>query len=214
MKKEKWANAFESRDDRRAKKRMAVLRAGAYLFNKQGFERTTLDDIAKALNVTKRTLYYYIDSKDEILIECNRHAVETMKEIAEDIRRREGPPLERIERYLRHYMGFLADDMGVCLILSVDLPLEEPYAGIMREGRRKGDMTMRALIEEGIADGSIAPCDPRLTTAAIFGAFNWVPHWNTRPNPAPLNEIADSYIPFVINGLKARPEAKDAETVG
>ena len=118
MTKEKWASAFESRDDRRAKKRMAVLRAGAYLFNKQGFERTTLDDIAKALNVTKRTLYYYIESKDEILIECNRHAVESMKEITDDIRRREGPPLERIERYLRHYMGFLADDMGVCLILG------------------------------------------------------------------------------------------------
>ena len=81
MSREKWAHAFETKEDRRTKKRMAVLRVGASLFNERGFDRTTLDDIAEALNVTKRTLYYYIDSKEEILHECNLRGAEIMRDI-------------------------------------------------------------------------------------------------------------------------------------
>ena len=204
MSREKWAHAFETKEDRRTKKRMAVLRVGASLFNERGFDRTTLDDIAEALNVTKRTLYYYIDSKEEILHECNLRGAEIMRDIV-DLTHDQGlPPLERIEALLRRYVTFLADDMGICVVLSISQPLAGFDTDELRTQRGKVDRTMRALIQEGIRDGSIRPCDPRLTTAAIFGSFNWVPHWNRGRNQVPLEQIAESYIALAINGLKAR----------
>ena len=41
---------------------MAVLRTAAQLFNERGFHATSLDDIAERLNVSKPTLYYYIEN--------------------------------------------------------------------------------------------------------------------------------------------------------
>lgn len=199
----KWENAFEKQDDRRRKKRMAVLRAGAWLFNQRGFERTTLDDIADALKVTKRTLYYYVSSKEEILVQCNIRAVEKIKEIVEDVFEAEGEALDLIEKLLWKYIYFLEDDMGVCLILSVKTQIPEADAAKLREGRRMIDHALRTLIKQGIADGSIAPCNPKLTAAAIFGAFNWVPYWNTGNNAIPLAEIASNNIKFILKGLRA-----------
>lgn len=203
MTREKWAHAFETKEDRRSKKRTAVLRVGASLFNERGFDRTTLDDIAEALNVTKRTLYYYIDSKEEILHECNLRGAEIMRDIVDSSHDQGLPVLERIEALLRRYVTFLADDMGICVVLSISQPLTGFEKGELRAQRGKVDKALRALIQEGIEDGSIRPCDPRLTTAAIFGSFNWVPHWNRGKNPVSLEDIAESYISFALNGLKA-----------
>jgi AcrR family transcriptional regulator len=62
------------RDNRFMEKKAAVLTAAAGLFNRQGFENTPLSDLADALNVTKPTLYYYVSSKDELLLEISRTA--------------------------------------------------------------------------------------------------------------------------------------------
>lgn len=203
MNKPKWSHAFESKDDRRKKKRMAVLRAGAWLFNERGFDRTTLDDIAEALNVTKRTLYYYVKSKDEILVQCNLRGVEMMRELVESSQDKSLPALKRIEALLHGYFDFLSDDMGLCVVLSTDVPLAPKEREIVFSERRKIDHAMRNMIRDGIEDGTIRPCDPKLTTAAIFGALNWVPYWNRGPHSVPVEAVAAAHIEFILQGLRA-----------
>ncbi len=74
----------------------------------------------------------------------------------------------------------------------------------MREGRRSLDGLLRNLIRAGVEDGSIAPNDVRLTAAAMFGAFNWIPHWNRSDNPVSHDVIAENYIALLIDGLRRR----------
>jgi TetR/AcrR family transcriptional regulator len=49
-------------------------------------------------------------------------------------------------------------------------------AKLVRE-RDKFERALRALVREGIADGSVAPCDPKLAIFVILGAMNWVTKW-------------------------------------
>ena len=73
-----WDTA-SNRALQREVKRNAVLQTAAQLFNERGFHATSLDDIAERLNVTKPTLYYYVESKDQILLECVRTALDLMR---------------------------------------------------------------------------------------------------------------------------------------
>ena len=43
--------------------------------------------------------------------------------------------------------------------------------------RDRFERALRALVKEGIEDGSIVPCDPKLAIFVILGALNWVPKW-------------------------------------
>ncbi|MCP4315022.1 MAG: TetR/AcrR family transcriptional regulator [Hyphomicrobiales bacterium] len=199
-----WNNAVSNRDEQRRQKRLAVLGTGARLFNVRGFDRTTLDDIASELNVSKRTLYYYVSNKEEILFECSRLALEFMQDTLIRCRDPDIPALERIALLLHGYAQLLADDMGACLVLSKDIPLSEPNSDVLREGRRSLDGLLRNLIRAGVEDGSIAPNDVRLTAAAMFGAFNWIPHWNRSDNPVSHDVIAENYIALLIDGLRRR----------
>lgn len=44
-----------------------VLEAAYKLFRRQGYNRVTMDDIAEAAALTKRTLYHHFNSKDQLL---------------------------------------------------------------------------------------------------------------------------------------------------
>jgi AcrR family transcriptional regulator len=50
-----------------AETRKKILDAGYALFRRKGFTRVSMDDIASAAKLTKRTLYYHFKSKDELL---------------------------------------------------------------------------------------------------------------------------------------------------
>lgn len=199
-----WTEVTLNRDDPREQKRMAVLRTGARLFNARGFDRTSLDDIASELNVSKRTLYYYVKNKDDILFECNRLALEFMQEAMDNSKNPDMPPLERLSIVMRSYMDLLSNEFGACLTLSKDRVLSDDSQKILRNGRRKLDRAVRELIEQGIADGTIAPCEPKLAAAALFGAFNWVPHWNIEGDRDAYADIADNFLTIFLEGLRSR----------
>ena len=69
MKASPWKKPADRQKEREIK-RDAVLRAAAQAFNENGFHKTSLDDVAERLNVTKPTIYYYVKNKDQILFEC------------------------------------------------------------------------------------------------------------------------------------------------
>ncbi|MEX1035205.1 MAG: TetR/AcrR family transcriptional regulator [Sneathiella sp.] len=199
-----WNEVALNRNDPREQKRMAVLRSGARLFNARGFDRTSLDDIASELNVSKRTLYYYVKNKDDILFECNRLALEFMQETMDNSQNLDVPPLERLAIFMASYMDLLSNEFGACLALSKDRVLSDDSRKILRNGRRKLDQAVRELIEQGVADGTIAPCEPKLAAAALFGAFNWVPHWHNDGNRDAYANIADNFLRIFLEGLRAR----------
>jgi AcrR family transcriptional regulator len=199
-----WNEVTFDQDGLREQKRMAVLRTGARLFNEHGFDRTSLDDIASELNVSKRTLYYYVKNKDDILFECNRLALEFMQETLANSQNNDLPPLDRITMIMKSYMELLSNDFGACLVLSKDTILAEESQRILRDGRRKLDHAVRELLQKGMDDGSITPCDPRTAAAALFGAFNWVPHWRLNGNKESNAKIGADFIDIFLNGLRTR----------
>jgi len=60
------------------------------------------------------------------------------------------------------------------------------------------------LVDQGIKEGTIAPCDPKFVAAALFGAFNWVPHWIKNNDVALYAETTEQFLKIFIEGLRAR----------
>lgn len=201
---------LDSREEARRAKRRAVLETGARMFNRRGYDRTKLDDIAAELSVSKRTLYYYVANKDDILFQCNVVAYETIEPALAICEDRSIAPLERIRVLLRAYARMLSTDFGACLVLTRENQLAPESAAMLRDSRRRVDLALRILVEEGQADGSIAPRPPALVSAAIFGAFNWLPHWRLPEKSPGYEEIGETYLDLLLTGIVAAPRPDPA----
>lgn len=194
----------DERKRERGEKREAVLSAAVKSFNEQGFRATSLDDVAASLNVTKPTIYYYFKTKDDILFECVRRGLEGIRDAAEAVEAANGNGMVRLRALLHDYAVTMTKDFGMCVIRTADHELAPKSRAKFRALKREIDETIRRVIEEGMADGSIARGDARIATFTATGALNWIAKWFDPSGPLTSDEVAAATVDMLMAGLAPR----------
>ncbi|MBM6592607.1 TetR/AcrR family transcriptional regulator [Microvirga pudoricolor] len=200
MKASPWKKTADRQKERELK-RDAVLRAAAQAFNENGFHKTSLDDVAERLNVTKPTIYYYVKNKDQILFECVRIGLERLEDASAEISGTSETGLSRLVSLWRVYAQIVTEDFGRCLILVGEDPLPQDTRRELRALKGRIDKRFRSVIAEGIADGSIRTCDPKMAAFAAAGALSWIARWYDPRGPLKPEELADQIIDLLIHGV-------------
>jgi AcrR family transcriptional regulator len=187
-----------------ALKREAVIVAAARAFAARGYHNTSLDGLAASLKVTKPTLYLYVQNKEAMLFECFRAGLAQIQATLEECEQAPGPARERLFAFIRGYASAIVGDYGWCMLRAEDQHLGATMSRRIKLLKAGIDRRMRALIEAGVADGSIRPCDTRMTAFALAGALNWMGHWYREDASLKPIEIADRFIDFFNRGLRGR----------
>lgn len=201
---------FDSRRRARDEKREAVLRTAVQLFLEQGYHRATLNEVAERLNITKPALYNYFRGKDEILFECWALGQERVDELIAEINAGGGSGLAKLRKLVRAYAEVMATDFGASLVRFDPRDLSEKNSRIVRAAKRSIDRTFRKYITEGIADGSIKPCDPKMTAFVIAGSLNWIGHWFQPGGELSAEAIASEFAVRLTEGLAVKSARKRA----
>ena len=202
-----WAAAPDRAQQREAK-RSAVLQAAAQLFNERGFHATSLDDSAARLQVSKPTLYYYVKNKDQILIECVREGLQLTIDGIEASRAAGGKAIDQLMACMQVYARIVMLDFGMCLIRVGDEELPPDSRKELRRLKAGIDQEFRRLVAAGVAEGSLAPCDPKLTAFAIAGALSWIGRWYRPDGEYTPEQIAEQCIATLCAGVLRRPDAQ------
>ncbi len=198
-----FRSAAQKSEEREAK-RNAVLRAAVRMFNERGFHATSLDDVATTLGITKPTIYHYLGNKDQVLLECVTIGLQQLLDAAETARGEPGTGIDRLRRFLQRYAEINMDDFGRCVIRTGDEVLSRVSAKRYRELKRAIDTAMRRLIEEGIADGSIPPLDPKILAFTLAGALNWPARWYDPEGARSAPDIAGQMVALLSTGFAPR----------
>jgi len=204
------SKAFTTRRRDPATKRDAVLQTAAQLFLEKSYGRTSLNDVADRLNITKPALYHYFRNKEEILLECYRVGAGLIAGILNDIAARCATGLEKVEAFVYAYANVMTVNFGRCVMRLDDGDLTSDALVEVRGYKRKIDRRLRSFIQEGIEDGSITDCDAKIAAFSIAGALNWICMWYEPAGPLPAEEIATQFARTLTQGLAAKRRRKEA----
>ncbi len=186
----------------RESKREAVLLAAARVFRERGVHNTTLDDIASFLNVTKPTIYYYLTNKEQIIFECFRLGIGRITAVLAELGHSPGTGRDKLAALAGRYAEVMASDFGWCMVRVEDHDLSPAVARRLKMMKSEIDQGIRRLIREGIGDGSIRDCDPKMAAFALAGALNGIGHWYRAGEPLGPPQIATHFIELFERGLK------------
>jgi AcrR family transcriptional regulator len=181
-----------------------MLKAAAHCFNQKGFSGTSLKDVANMLGLTDPALYYYVRNKEELVYLCYLRAADVGREAMEMAVSEGEDGLSTVVAYLRNHVDIMVGERGPIAIMSEVPSLKTTHRDEVLELSRKHSVAFEALIENGIADGSIAPCNVRMTGNAIMGAVNWIPKWY-HGDAGVADQIVEEFPRILTTGL--RPEA-------
>jgi AcrR family transcriptional regulator len=189
-------------------KRDAVVQVAARAFAEHGYHNTSLDDIAKALDVTKPTIYYYVTNKEQLLFQCFVTGLEPIRSALSEVKVSKAPGRERLNTVLRQYAQAVASDFGWCMVIAEHQDLSAAMSSHIRDLKIEIDQGIRRLLREGVKDGSVQPCDVKMTAFALAGALNWIAHWYRANHGMTAAQIADAFVTIFEEGLRPRAARK------
>ncbi len=200
------ARRVRTRD--RHSKRVAVIRAAARAFSVHGYHNTSIDMIAAQLNVTKPTVYYYVANKEQLLFECFLAGLERIRNAMSRAGRSPTQAGERLHLVISNYAQAIASEYGWCMVRAEDQDLSPAMGAQIKALKSEIDQGIRELLRDGMRDGSIRRCDPKMTAFAIAGALNWIAHWYRQDQSMSPRQIADAFTRIFYQGLLPRTAAR------
>jgi AcrR family transcriptional regulator len=194
------------RDRRKLEVRNRILDAAMALFDQRGVGATKVAEICERADVAHKTFFNHFPSKQHLLSEIARHALDLLLADIEDARAQPGATADR----LRFFFERIADNAEAAGPMHRELLTEIIHvaheAGTEPEQARKLHAAFGALVRDGIAAGDLSGRhDPDTLTEMILGAFyvlmfNWanLDHY-------PLREHAVAAAGFLGESLSAAP---------
>ena len=179
----------------------AVLRAAIDLFNRKGYDATSIGDVADELGVTKSAVYHHVRSKEQLLSEALDEALEELEAAVTRAVTADGSAYERLRGVVRHSVEVLVDHQpAVTLLLRVHGNSDTEQAALKR--RRAIDARLAVLVSQAAAEGALrTDVDPELVSRLVFGMVNSLVEWYRPSGPVAVEQLADAVTAIAFQGL-------------
>jgi AcrR family transcriptional regulator len=196
-------------------RRQEILNAAARLFAERGYAGVLMEDIADELGMLKGSLYYWVDSKEELLKEClSRPAVTRHVARAEEIRTLPISAAERLRLLIRTQVESWTEVPHLFLLSMNEYrwlgpDVRDEYAGY----QRRVDDAYVGVLRDGLAAGDFAfpGEDAVIVTKGLTGLINSFPRWFDTSGWASARYVADRWADMVLAGLRPTGLARASE---
>ena len=184
-----------------------VTQAAVRVFNRRGYEASSMQDVARETGISKSSLYYHVRGKEELLARALQRAFDVLLGVLDEPGAKAGTPLARLKHIVHR---------GVIITLEFveEVELLQRIKGNTRAERqamarrRRFDREIAALVEAAAAAGQIrSDVDAGLLTRLIFGMGNSITQWYRRNGKLKPGQIADAVSRLVFEGIERKGSA-------
>lgn len=182
----------------------SVLEIAVQVFNRHGFDATSMGTLADNLGISKSAIYHHVPSKGDLLRLALDQALVPLEAIGEDNRALNGTSRERLEFILRSTIRVLIErQQFVTLLLRLRGNTEVERDALER--RRAVDRRVTDVVVQAQVEGTLrADIDPRTTTRLLFGTINSMVEWYRPDGPVTAAQVEDNAIAMMLDGLLSR----------
>lgn len=183
--------------------RRRLLAAAAAAFGGQGYERTSLAQIATAAGLPKSSVLYYFPSKQALLLAISLDIHAALQAQLDAIERQALPPDAALAAAVEGHVALVIARFPATRTLLHGLPADLAGREQIMAARARYRARLQAIVEQGITAGVFAPVEPWLATEALLGLFayslaeRYEPTW-----PLDATAIARRYAQMAVGGLR------------
>ncbi len=183
-----------------------VLGAAARLFRQKGFDKTTVKEIAEACDMLPGSLHYRYPSKESILVDLMRLALEQASTALSEAIRGESEPLEQLRQGINAHLELLVGGSDMVYVLLFEWrSLQGQSRKEMIDLRDRYELLWSAMIQSLSSQNLIrADVDRDLLRLIGLGALNWVATWFNEGGRYTVKDIGDFVWEVIKDGVLKR----------
>lgn len=190
------------RSDQYDEKKDLILRKAASLFARNGYEITSMIDVAKACNASKSHLYHYFSSKEDLLYAIVKEHTTMLLQRLAVVQELRATPAQRFERFVAIFVEVAADSRDEQLVLTNEL-------GFLPEPKRREIVAMETSLMTTLI-GILRELNPQRMgrvevqtpyALLLFGMIIWTFTWYKKSGAIKPAELADYISDLFLNGF-------------
>lgn len=176
----------------------SILRTAAQIFAEKGYHQASIRDIARATGVSLSGLYYYFNSKEELLFLIQDHAFGTLLDTLERLLDGVAEPHRRLRLLMENHLRYFIANTAEMKVLSHEAEaLTGDFRRRVNAKKRRLTETAMQILQEIRPAGDV---DARVATFAMFGMMNWLYNWHRAERDVPVDRIVDDMYRIFVEG--------------
>ena len=146
-----------------------IIEAAAHTFDRYGFKKTTMDDIAIAAGKGKSSLYYYFKNKEAVFEAVAAHEAALMEKAIKGELAKQNKAVDKLRCYINVRMKRFAAKGPLYTALNDNFLATFSFIEKIRNNYRHWEIdTISAILEEGLSQKEFKPLDSYFTGEAIL----------------------------------------------
>jgi TetR/AcrR family transcriptional regulator, cholesterol catabolism regulator len=174
----------------------------AQIFFVKGYNATSLNHIADEMGMTKAALYYYVESKQDLLYRIIKLGLDDVKAEVLDPAREITEAEERLRFIIFNHSRLTAGGNHAVIIISHEdneLTFQQREE-ILKRRREYFDFIRDTVVELQTA-GKLREIDPTTATFTILGMIIWLSRWFSPKGKASLEEVCAEVCEMAMQGI-------------
>lgn len=170
-------------------------------FNKKGFQKTSMREIAEAAGMGKSSLYDFFTAKDEIVVFIVEEKMKNLLQDTRNIITLNLSPTSCLKKLMEMNLTYTKENNGLLLwVKSEERFLVAAYQKRLKKLHYDYQDMFQSVIERGISDGFFRNTDSSLATRLLINSMLSIVY-TTRPSNSPedmLNMTLDIFLHGII----------------
>jgi len=184
-------------------KLIKILKISAKIFAEEGFNKASIRQISKQTGISLAGLYYYFQSKEELLFLIQFHTFDSIVKNLKDNIAKIISPEEKLRFIIKNHILYFTENMFELKVCSHELEtLKGDYYDQVSELRKTYfDLTM-TVIDDLLKKSLRSRLDSKLAALFLFGVLNWIYTWYVPERDRNPEKIVSQIYDLYINGIK------------
>lgn len=189
-------------------RRTELILVAARLFRLNGYERTTVRELAEAVGLRSGSLFHYFRNKEEILLAVMANGIQSVIDEGQALMARHEQPAERLEGLFRLHMSSLINGVGGdamhAMIYEWRSLTPQARAQIQQLSTAYEQLWNRT-INEAVAQGLLQG-DPAIIRKHVLGGMNFTVRWYRPDGRLSAEQVTEQMLRAALPGLARHPE--------
>jgi AcrR family transcriptional regulator len=190
-------------------RRTQILRQAALTFLHNGYDATSMSQIADGCGITKPGLYYHFRGKQDLLFAIMSHAMDLLEQRTLAAMLSAGTHEERLRSILHSHVRLiteLEDGALTILVVTERNALRPEDRRIIEHRVESYSGWIRATLEGLRTAGRLREIDSAIATASLLGLMVWTSRWYRQGGRLSGDEIADQVTELGLSSVLRAPE--------